>query len=141
MSPVFDARAVRRDSCSSMRASNPWTSGSGSRSTSRRPRRIASADKSIRVTDWPAEGELALVEDEIDDPQNARKALPRSFASGTWYGMRASRIFAFAANDPLRQRGRGRQECLRDFLGREAAHFAQRERDLRLRCRASDGNT
>ena len=47
--------------------------------------------------------------------------------------MRASRIFAFGANDALRQRGRGRQERAGDLLRRQAMNFAQRERNLRVR--------
>ena len=48
-----EVRAARRDSCSSISASSPIASGSGSSSTSSRPRRIASPDRSTRVSDAP----------------------------------------------------------------------------------------
>ena len=55
--PSGDVRAARRDSCSSISASSPIASGSGSNSTSSRPRRIASPDRSTRVSDCPDDAE------------------------------------------------------------------------------------
>ena len=48
-------RAARRDSWSSISARSPIASGSGSSAWSRRPRRIASPERSARVRDSPAE--------------------------------------------------------------------------------------
>ena len=56
-SPVGEVRAARRDSCSSISASSPIASGSGSSSTSSRPRRIASPERSGRVSESPDEAE------------------------------------------------------------------------------------
>ena len=55
--PSAEVRAARRDSCSSISASSPIASGSGSSSTSRRPSRIASPERSARVSDAPDEAE------------------------------------------------------------------------------------
>ena len=52
-SPDDDVRAARRDSCSSISARSPTASGSGSNSTISRPRRIASAEMSCRVSSAP----------------------------------------------------------------------------------------
>jgi hypothetical protein len=49
-------RAARRDSCSSISANNPITSGSGSSSTRSRPSLIASSERSCRVNDSPDDG-------------------------------------------------------------------------------------
>ena len=54
-------RAARLDSWSSISASSPATSGSGNSSSTSRPSRIASADKSARVTESPAEAEYPSV--------------------------------------------------------------------------------
>ena len=48
-----DVRASRRDSCSSISASSPMASGSGSSSTRSRPSRIASPERSCRVSVAP----------------------------------------------------------------------------------------
>jgi len=45
--------AARRDSCNSISASNPITSGSGNNSSSTRPSRMASPERSARVSDAP----------------------------------------------------------------------------------------
>ena len=55
--PGGRAAPRRRDSWSSISASSPRTSGSGSSSTSRRPSWIASADRSGRVNESPDEAE------------------------------------------------------------------------------------
>ena len=47
--------------------------------------------------------------------------------------MPASRIFGFRSNDPLGHRARGGQIGVRNLLGCQAAHFPERERDLRVR--------
>ena len=52
-----DVRAVLRDSCSSINARRPPTSGSGSSSKSSLPSRIASREISGRVRESPADAE------------------------------------------------------------------------------------
>jgi len=56
-SPVGETRAPRRDSCNSISASSPITSGSGNNSSSNRPNRIASPETSDRVSDAPDDAE------------------------------------------------------------------------------------
>ncbi|MNG09109.1 hypothetical protein D3C84_925110 [compost metagenome] len=56
-SPLAEVLAGRRDSCSSINASKPITSGSGNNSTSNRPRRIASRVKSSRISSAPMDAE------------------------------------------------------------------------------------
>ena len=57
ISPAGEARAARLDSCSSISASRPIASDSGRRSTSSRPSRMASLDRSCLVSDAPEEAE------------------------------------------------------------------------------------
>ena len=52
-----EVRVPRRDSCNSIIASSPCASGSGNNSTSSRPRRMASPERSARVNDSPDEAE------------------------------------------------------------------------------------
>ena len=56
-----EERAARRDSCNNIRANNPTASGSGSSSTSSRPRRIASIEISGRVSVPPDDAEYPSV--------------------------------------------------------------------------------
>ena len=52
-SPSAEVRAARRDSWSSISARSPIASGSGKSSTSSRPSRIASPERSCRVSESP----------------------------------------------------------------------------------------
>jgi hypothetical protein len=78
-------------------------------------------------------GGIPFVEDQIDDAEHraeARRQLRR-----IRYAIRNLRVpdLGLRAHDPLRQR-RGRcQERLRDFFRRQAADFAERQRDLGVR--------
>jgi len=56
-SPVDEVRVARRDSCNNISASNPCASGSGNNSTNSRPSRMASPERSARVSDSPDEAE------------------------------------------------------------------------------------
>ena len=91
-----DVRAVRRDSCNSINPNRPTPSGSGSKSTSSRPRRIASADKSTRVSDEPDDARYPSLNTRYTTRNTLSSRCGNSSDVGTSYGMRASRIFAFA---------------------------------------------
>jgi hypothetical protein len=75
---------------------------------------------------------VALVEHEIDDVQHGVEAIGQLLASG--HLIRNLRVanLALGSNDALRDGGRRGQEGARDFFRRQAAHFAQRERDARI---------
>ena len=76
-----EVRAARRDSCSSISASRPMASGSGSSSTSSRPSRMASPERSAACQRLARRGRVALVEDQVDHVQHRVQAL-RQLAEG-----------------------------------------------------------
>ena len=131
-SPEADVRAARRDSCSSISASRPIASGSGSSSTSRRARRTASPDRSARVSRSAGGRGVALVEHEIDHAQHRLQPLGQLGCAGDF--VRDARVadLGLCAHDALRERGRRGEKGVRDLLGLQAAHLAQRQRDLRV---------
>ena len=138
--PATCARRAATRAAASARA-GPIASGSGSSSTSSRPSRIASPERSCRVSDVARRRRVALVEDEVDDVQHrveplgqlaARRAPGRGCArrgSSPWRARSAARASAAAV-----------EERARDLLGREAADLAQRQRDLRVRRAAPGGS-
>src|SRR6267378_8007905 len=77
--------------------------------------------------------EIALIEHEIDDVQHARQALGKIAALGDI--VRNARVadLRLRPYDALRQRRGGGEKRRRDLLRRQAAHLAQRHRDLRVR--------
>ena len=132
-SPLGDARAVRRDSCSSIERQQSVRLRLGQQVHEQPPqadRLGGQVDSRERLA---RRRRIAFVEDEIDHAQHAREALGQFVRPRHLVGDAGVADLRLRAHDALRQRGRGEQECLRDFLGREAAHFAQRERHLRLR--------
>src|SRR5262245_14927727 len=130
ISPVGDARAARRDSCRSIRASRPIASVSGSNSTIKRPSRMASPDRSWRVTDSPDDA-AAFVEYEVGDLKHAAQTLRQIGGRRDMIGDASIANLGLAANDTLSNRRWRRQERPGDLLGRQPADLAQRERDLR----------
>ena len=132
-SPAGDARAARRDSCSSIRASRPTASGSGSSSTSSRPRRIASPDKSCRVTCRARRGGIALVEHQVDDVKHRVETIRQLGVRRHLVGNARGADLGLGADDPLGQGRWAGQERARNLLGREPADLAQRQRQLRVR--------
>ena len=130
--PARRARA-RRDSCSSISASRPIASGSGSSSTSSRPSRIASAERSCRVSDGARRRGVALVEDQVDHVQHGVEPLRQLRPRRHLIGNARVADLRLGAHDALGQRGGGGEEGARDLLGGEAADLAQRQRHLRVR--------
>ena len=101
---------------------------------SSRPSRIASPDRSARVSESPRRCRVPLVKDEVDDREHrvqplgkiaARRHLERN--------ARVADLRLAASHDALGNRRRCRQESAGDLLGRQPAHFVQREGNLRLR--------
>ena len=84
-SPVRRPARARRDSCSSIRARSPITSGSGSKSISNRPSRIASPTDPI-ASRLSRRGRVTLVEHQIDHLEHGiqpiRKIGPRRHLIG-----------------------------------------------------------
>ncbi len=78
-------------------------------------------------------GRVAFVEHEVDDPQDGVEPF-RQVCRG-WHLIGNARVadLRLRADDALRQRRGRREEGPCDFLGGEAAHFAQRERNLCVR--------
>ena len=76
---------------------------------------------------------VAFIEDEIDHPQHGVQ--PPGQLGGSRHLIRNAGVadLCFGADDPLRKRRRRREKRLRDLLGRQAAHFTQRQRHLRVR--------
>ena len=108
-------------------------SGSGSKSTRRRPRRIASAERSTRSQRLAGGGRVAFVEHQVDHAERAREPLGQFVRRRHLVGDAGIADFCLRAHDALRQRGSRAQECLRDGFRREAADLAQGERHLRIR--------
>ena len=77
-------------------------------------------------------GKVALVEHQIDDTENHIEALAQIL--GDRQGDAGIPNLALRAHDPLRDGRLGDQQGRGDLVGRQAAHQAQRERDLRLGC-------
>ena len=116
-----------------MRATRPWTSASSRASSAKiLPRRSASSQSCGRIQSSPAVARIALVEDQVDDREHRRQPGCKLIAVRNL----EQHIFLaqgpFGADDPL---GDGRlrdQEGTSDFLGRQSAKQAQRERDARI---------
>ena len=113
------SRAARRDSCSSISASSPSASGSGRSSTSSRPSRIASPDRSQRVSDAARRGRVAFVEDEIDDVKNGVEPVRQLLARR--HLIRNARVadLRLRPDDALGDGGRIGEKRARDLLGGE----------------------
>ena len=77
-------------------------------------------------------GGIALVEDEVDDAQHRVEPLRELLRAGHLVGDARVADLRLRAHDALREGGRGRQEGVRDLLGLQPAHLAQRERHLRV---------
>jgi hypothetical protein len=77
---------------------------------------------------------IAFVEHEIDHAQDGVEPVGqfRSLRYLIWNPCVAD--LGLGADDPLRERGRRRQEGSSDFFGREPAHFAQRQGHLGIGC-------
>jgi hypothetical protein len=75
---------------------------------------------------------IAFVEHEIDHAQHAVEALGQLIGIG--HLVRNARVanLGLRAHDTLRKRWRSAQKSLGDLLGRQSAHFAQRQRHLRV---------
>ena len=108
-------------------------SGSGSSSTSSRPSRIASPDRSGRVSDVAGRRGVALVEHEIDDMQHGVEPI-RQFVARRHLIRNAARRESCSSRGRCagRRVGGGGEKGVRDLLGLEAADFAQRQRDARV---------
>ena len=76
---------------------------------------------------------IAFVEHEVDHAQHGVQPLRQLGARR--HLVRDARVadLRLGAHDALGERGRAGEKGARDLLGREPAHFAQRERDLRVR--------
>ena len=101
-------RAARRDSCSSISASSPIASGSGS-SSSEQP---AEPDRLARQVGarqrLAGRCRVALVEDQVDHAQHAVEPLGSSAARRHLVGNARVADLGLGAHDALRQRGRAR---------------------------------
>ena len=75
---------------------------------------------------------IAFVEHEVDHAQHVVEARGELRPRGDFIGNARVADLSLRAHDALRERGRRREECRGDLLGLEAAHFAQRQRDLRV---------
>jgi hypothetical protein len=114
-----------------MSARSPCASGSGSSSTSSRPRRIASAERSGQRL--ARRRRVTLVEHQIDHPQHRIESRRQLGRRGHLVGNARVADLGFGAHDALRQRRRGGGKGEGDLLGRQAAHLAQRQHHLRVR--------
>ena len=76
---------------------------------------------------------IAFVENEIEHVQHGVEALRQLLARGHLIWDVRLGDFAFGAHDALRQRRRRHQKCACDFLRGQAADFAQRQGDTRVR--------
>ena len=77
-------------------------------------------------------GRVSFVEDQVDDVED-RVESPRQLGAGR-YLIRNSGVanLRLGPDDALGDGAGSGQIRVRDFLGRQAAHFAERERDLRI---------
>ena len=132
-SPAGVARAARRESCSSISASNPTASGSGSRSTSTRPEADPLGRQVVPRHGRARRCRVALVEDEVDHPQHRVEPLGQFGLRRHLVGNARVADLVLRPHDSLRQRRRRRQERACDLLRRQPADLAQRQRHLRVR--------
>jgi hypothetical protein len=77
---------------------------------------------------WPVAG----VEDEVEHGEDGAQAIGQQVVGRHAEGDARVADLPLRANEPLRHRRLGDEECSRDLLGREAADRPQRERHLRL---------
>ena len=77
---------------------------------------------------------VALIEDEIDHPQDRVEALWQQVVRRDAVGDPGVADLALRPNEPLRERRLGQEESPSDFGRREAAERSQRQRHLRLHC-------
>ena len=77
-------------------------------------------------------GRVAFVEHQVDDAQHRIEALRQLVGFRHLVGNARVADLALRADDALGERRRAGEERLGDLLGRQAAHLAQRQRDLRV---------
>ena len=130
-SPAGEARAARRDSCSSISASSPTASGLGQQLHQQPPQADRLGREIVPRERRAGRGRVALVEHQVDHVQHGcRAGRADRPATGTWYGIRASRILPWRARSAAPRVGAAGEEGARDLLGREPTDLAQGQRDL-----------
>ena len=129
-SPAGSVRASRRECCSSISARSPQASGSSGRSRATiRVIQMASSQSSTR-TSGPSRGGVALVEDQVEDREDAgASARPAGLREVRGRGSLAVADLPLRAHQPLRDGRLRLQEGARDLPGGESAHRAQGQRD------------
>ena len=135
-SPASSMRASRRESCSSMRARRAVASAGGCGAISvptSRPRRMASAQRSVRTSSFAARGRITLIEDQINHRQHGVQPLGHVVQVGHAVRNAGVADFALGAHQPLGHRGLRDEKRPRDLVRFEAAQRPERQRDLRLR--------
>ena len=75
---------------------------------------------------------MALVEDEVDDGEHGAEPVGQLVVGRDFHAHALLAQRALGAHEPLRDRGRRREQRPRDLLHAQAADEAQRERDARL---------
>ena len=126
-------RASRRESLSSSSASSPNASASSGIRTQRSfARRIASAQSSCRTVSSPERRRVPLVEDEVDDPENAREPIGEQLRRRHAKRDPGLADPSLCPDEPLRQSRLGDEECPRDLGRRQPSDLAERQRDLRV---------
>ena len=96
----------------------------------RRPRRMASADRIPSCERRARRGRVPFVEHEIEDLKDRVEPVRQFGPRG--HLIRNPRVadLRLRTDDPLGDGRRAGQECVRDFLGRQAADLTQRQRHL-----------
>ena len=86
-------------------------------------------------------GAVALVEDQVQDPEHTVEALREQLGRRHPVRDRGVADLPLRADEPLRERHLGHEEGARDLGRRQPAEGPQRERDARLRGERRDGST
>ena len=78
---------------------------------------------------------VARIEDEVDRGEDGAEAVGQEMIGRDAQRDRRVADLALRSHEPLRERCLGNEEAACDLGRRQPAHEAERERDLRLRCK------